>query len=261
LGPSLMAVRLPRVAPQPFPSASHVNVFLNSRRVKDPVAFVRASADVLLSQRVPGSVWRDLLGHGSGCSCTAGERTRRRASARTQTENGYVLLPGSTWEMLLRAAQNPAVFSRKDRLQRSRTRYAHHRAARKQSPPEQKHLHRKAMVQARKGRTKEAIDMMKRGIEAYPENSFFPQSIGVIYARQRKFQKAEEYLQLALEVDPGNSSALQALARLHAKKGNVERARQLFQEAFDVRPSFCWLCLFTGAFARKSRDKSRTTAG
>lgn len=190
------------------------------------------------------SVWTSLLPAAppqQGPSAPGSAQPWRLVSSDSSDEEPFSLI-ACAWEMLLRGAENPAEFSRNDRSYRSRTRYSQHRAARPLCSPEERELHRRAMYKHRKGRTNDAIKMLRTGMEQYPTNSFFATSIGSIYSKKKKYQKAEEYLQHALRVNPDNSVVLNALGGVRAKQGDADQARQLYQQAVEARPAELYLC-------------------
>lgn len=187
-------------------------------------------------------VWQRLATPGSASNgnhppvarvktCTAATTTFQSASISAQVE-----FAACAWKVLLRAAEVPLEQARSDHQVRARTRHLHHRALAK--PPastSEKDLHRKAMFHVRKGRSDEAVRLLKVGMERYPHNSFFPHSVGVLMSRQRQFDNAQKFLEQALKVDPGNSAALQALGGVHSKLGNGATARSMFEEAAKAR--------------------------
>ena len=180
--------------------------------------------------------WNSLLPtieHFQPSGQSTGEPWRLRSSASENTEPN--LLTACAWKVLLRGAENPTEFSRTDRRQRSRARYAQHKAAQPPCAAEEMYLHRKAMYKHRKGKSMDAIKLLKEGMSMYPSNCFFATSIGSIYSKKRQYQQAENYLQQALEVNPNSSVVLNALAGVKAKRGHADQARELFQQAVNVR--------------------------
>lgn len=181
------------------------------------------------------SVWTSLLPAPPHSTPVPASTQSWRLGSSDSNDAEPFSLTACAWEMLLRGADNPAEFSRNDRGHRFRSRYAQHRAARPLCSAEERDLHRKAMYQHRKGRTKDAITMLRTGMDKYPTNSFFATSIGSIYSKKRKYQKAEKYLQQALQVNPDSSVVLNALGGVRAKLGDADHARQLYQQAVEVR--------------------------
>lgn len=233
-----MALRLGGV-----PSAVHATLHTpaSSQRGAHPTAAVARVDSDTVSAQPQKNVWSSLLQHDSRntCSQPAVQPLRLRSSASNDSEP--FSLTACVWEMLLRGAENPAEFSRNDRSQRSRTRYSKHRASRPPCSKEEMDLHRTAMYKHRKGRTNDAIKLLRSGMSKYPTNCFFATSIGSIYSKKRKYEKADEYLQQALEVNPNSSVVLNALAGVRAKLGDADHARQLYQQAVDVRPAYLYM--------------------
>lgn len=221
-----------RVVPPPqTPSAG-------PQRCAHTAALARAD-DTIPPVQSQTQAWNSLLPtaeYFEAAGQSTGELWRLRSSASDNAEPD--LLTACAWEILLRGAENPTEFGRTDRRQRSRTRYAQHRAAQPPCAAEEMHLHRTAMYKHRKGKSMDAIKLLKRGMSLYPSNCFFATSIGSIYSKQRKYQQAEEYLQQALDVNPNSSVVLNALAGVKAKKGHVDEARELFERAVKVRTAY-----------------------
>lgn len=188
-----------------------------------------------------GEVWQRLARIGSAphgnhppaarLATRAPDETAIQASASAEVD-----FAACAWKVLLRAAECPLEQARSDQHIRARTRHLHHRASSK--PPasaSERDLHRKAMFQARKGRSDEAARLLKVGLEQYPHNSFFPHSLGVMMSKRSRFEEAKKFLQLALDIDNGNSAALQALGRVYSQLGDGAQARDLFEEAVKAR--------------------------
>jgi tetratricopeptide (TPR) repeat protein len=219
----------------------HTLVVNPPRGTHVPAAAARGDVDTAASQPQQ-NVWSSLLqpaGYSQPAAVSTSQSCRHRWSA--SNDLGPFSLTACAWEMLLRGAEDPTEFSRSDRRQRSRTRYAHHRAARPSCSKEEMDLHMMAMYRHRKGRTREAIKLLKSGMSMYPNNCFFATSLGSIYSKQGKHKQAEEFLEQALVDNPENSVVLNALAGVKAKLGDADHARQLFERAVDVRP--CSLAL------------------
>lgn len=71
-----------------------------------------------------------------------------------------------------------------------------------------KYLQIKANELVNKGNYKEAIQMINKGIEKYPDNDYLISLLGRSYKELKDLEKAELYFQKALQINPNNEFAL-----------------------------------------------------
>lgn len=85
-------------------------------------------------------------------------------------------------------------------------------------------------------RLEEALEMVKKSVEAEPENSSYLDTIGWIYFQLGDYQKAKEYIQKAIEFDAGNATQYDHLAEVYMKLGEGEKALEAWREALKFEP-------------------------
>ena len=90
-----------------------------------------------------------------------------------------------------------------------------------------------------KGDTLASIDIIKEGIEAYPESNIeLIKNLTSYYLSANKTEEAYTYIKLAIEKDPGNKSLHFAFGDLSGRKGEYEQALESYQEAINIDPEY-----------------------
>ncbi|MFC2097785.1 tetratricopeptide repeat protein [Bacteroidota bacterium] len=90
-----------------------------------------------------------------------------------------------------------------------------------------------------KGDTLASIEIIKKGIEAFPENNVeLIKQLTSYYLTAKKTDESFTYIQLAIEKDPGNKSLHFALGHLYDKRGEFEKSLESYQEAINIDPEF-----------------------
>lgn len=90
-----------------------------------------------------------------------------------------------------------------------------------------------------KGDTLIGVEVLKDGIDAYPEDNI--QLINHLinyYLTANKIDEAFIYIQLAIEKDPGNKTLHFALGHLFDKKGEFESSIASYEEAINIDPEY-----------------------
>jgi tetratricopeptide (TPR) repeat protein len=85
-------------------------------------------------------------------------------------------------------------------------------------------VHRTASVLVELGRKDEAIDVLRNGLEHYPEVAANNRLLGFLLREQGRSRAAIKRLQAAADLDPFHLELQQALAELHEVLGNPEQA-------------------------------------
>ncbi|HOP26901.1 MAG TPA: hypothetical protein PLM22_06245 [Candidatus Sabulitectum sp.] len=82
----------------------------------------------------------------------------------------------------------------------------------------------------RSGRSEEALDVSRKGLEDWPENI----SVNVVFGRcaldQRLFDDAMKVFEKVISIDPLNLIAIKSLAELHFERENWNRSIELCEE-------------------------------
>jgi tetratricopeptide (TPR) repeat protein len=85
-------------------------------------------------------------------------------------------------------------------------------------------VHRTAAVLVELGREEEAINVLRKGLEHYPEVAANNRLLGFLLQEQGRNRAATKRLQAAADLDPFHLELQQALAELHEVLGNSEQA-------------------------------------
>ena len=82
----------------------------------------------------------------------------------------------------------------------------------------------------RSGRSEEALDVSRKGLEDWPDNI----SVNVVFGRcaldQRLFDDAMKVFEKVISIDPLNLIAIKSLAELHFERENWNRSIELCEE-------------------------------
>ena len=106
----------------------------------------------------------------------------------------------------------------------------------------ERQLHREAMAALRSpDRADKGLQMLHQGVEDWPNNPFFPHSLGMHYWRNRATHaEARQWFQHTLGLDDQNPVALVAFAKFLAQQDTPEAAREMFGRATQVCHSSKW---------------------
>ncbi|KAB2840740.1 MAG: tetratricopeptide repeat protein, partial [Melioribacteraceae bacterium] len=73
-------------------------------------------------------------------------------------------------------------------------------------------------------RLNEALEMVKKSVEADPENSSYLDTIGWVYYQLGEYEKAKSYIEKAIQSDAGNATQYDHLGDVYLKLGNRIKA-------------------------------------
>ena len=85
-------------------------------------------------------------------------------------------------------------------------------------------------------RLEEALGMVKKSVEAEPENSSYLDTIGWVYFQLGDYEKAKEYIEKAIKYDEGNVTQFDHLGDVYLKLGDGDKAIELWNEALKLEP-------------------------
>ena len=97
-------------------------------------------------------------------------------------------------------------------------------------------LFMKAFIYKETGDTANAVVLLRKVCDLYPNYDPAFEELGILYAI-RHDALALEYLNTALEINPQNTSALYALAMFHQETGKPEEAEELYKRILDINPN------------------------
>jgi len=86
----------------------------------------------------------------------------------------------------------------------------------------------------RNERLPEALDMIKRAVEAEPTNSSFLDSLGWVYFKLGQLDEAERHLTDAARRSTRSATIQEHLGDLHQKRGQLEQARAAWRKALSL---------------------------
>jgi predicted TPR repeat methyltransferase len=87
------------------------------------------------------------------------------------------------------------------------------------------------------GELEGARECFTKATELAPENALAWNNLGVCLRRLQRFEEAADCLLRALKLNPGQSKTYEALGKLLYRLGKVERARELYEEWVRQEPS------------------------
>jgi CubicO group peptidase (beta-lactamase class C family) len=100
-------------------------------------------------------------------------------------------------------------------------------------------LNRLGYILLRSGKSKEAIEIFKLNVEAYPQRSNTYDSLAEAYQSSNDRELATQNYKKALELDPNNTSATEALKRLATPPVVVDaKVLDTYVGEYEVRPGF-----------------------
>lgn len=85
-------------------------------------------------------------------------------------------------------------------------------------------------------RLNEALEMVKKSVEADPENSSYLDTIGWVYYQLGEYEKAKSYIEKAIQSDAGNATQYDHLGDVYLKLGNRIKAVEAWNEALKLEP-------------------------
>ena len=97
-------------------------------------------------------------------------------------------------------------------------------------------LFMKAFIYKETGDTANAVVLLRKVCDLYPQYDPAFEELGILYAT-RHDALALEYLGTAIQINPQNTSALYALAMFHQETGKPEQAEELYKQILDINPN------------------------
>jgi tetratricopeptide (TPR) repeat protein len=94
-----------------------------------------------------------------------------------------------------------------------------------------------AQIVAKQGRTREAVDLLQKEIQASGEDAAVLATLGSLYRDLGQEEDAIRWLERAVALDPGNLNALLTLGTLHSSIGHQDEAERYFQMAVEAGAS------------------------
>ncbi len=94
-------------------------------------------------------------------------------------------------------------------------------------------LFMKGFIYKEKGDTANAVTLLQRVCDLYPDYASAFEELGVLYA-SRSNPMAVEYLNTAITLEPSNTNALYALAMYYQERGEMEPAESLYHRMLDI---------------------------
>lgn len=94
-------------------------------------------------------------------------------------------------------------------------------------------LFMKGFIYKERGDTAEAVTLLRKVCNLYPDYEPAFEELGVLYAN-RKNPLAAEYLTTALLLEPNNTNAMYALAMYHQERQEMDEAEALYRRMLDV---------------------------
>ena len=94
-------------------------------------------------------------------------------------------------------------------------------------------LFMKGFIYKEKGDTANAVTLLQRVCDLYPDYAPAFEELGVLYAA-RSNPMAAEYLNTALQLEPSNTNTLYALAMYHQERGEMDAAETLYHRILDI---------------------------
>jgi tetratricopeptide (TPR) repeat protein len=83
----------------------------------------------------------------------------------------------------------------------------------------------------------EAVDVLREGLESYPENAVLCNNLAALLDLLGNHQEAEELLRVALAEEPSMPQLSKNLGDLHYRSGNYDDAWDAYQRVVNLQPS------------------------
>ena len=99
-------------------------------------------------------------------------------------------------------------------------------------------LHQRAIAAFQRGESEEAVDLLRRAIDANPESAVAANDLGSILAQMGRTTEAISAFRRAIELVPGYPEAHNNLANLYQMTGNLEEAVASYHTALRLRPEY-----------------------
>lgn len=96
-------------------------------------------------------------------------------------------------------------------------------------------LFMKAFIYKETGDTVNAVTLLRKVCDLYPQYDPAFEELGILYAT-RHDPMALEYLNTALRINPQNTSALYAMAMFHQETEHPKEAEELYKQILDIYP-------------------------
>lgn len=97
-------------------------------------------------------------------------------------------------------------------------------------------LFMKAFIYKETGDTSNAVVLLRKVCDLYPQYDPAFEELGILYA-MRHDAMALEYLGTAIQINPQNTSARYALAMFHQETGKPEQAEEIYKQLLDINPN------------------------
>lgn len=97
-------------------------------------------------------------------------------------------------------------------------------------------LFMKAFIYKETGDTANAVTLLRKVCDIYPQYDPAFEELGILYAT-RHDALALDYLNTAIQLNPQSTSALYALAMFHQETGKPEQAEELYKQILDINPN------------------------
>ena len=102
-----------------------------------------------------------------------------------------------------------------------------------QEPNNRTALFMKGFIYKEKGDTTNAVGLLRKVCDLYPDYAPAFEQLGVLYA-SRLNPLAVEYLGTALRLEPSNTNTMYALAMYHQERGEMDEAEALYHNILDI---------------------------
>jgi len=79
-----------------------------------------------------------------------------------------------------------------------------------------------------------AIQILRRGLNFFPNSIAILTNLGSVYRAQNQFSKAEEYFQKAILLNPKDPSVLVNFANLKRDQNQIDQSITLYEQAYDI---------------------------
>lgn len=86
------------------------------------------------------------------------------------------------------------------------------------------------------GKKEEALLLLQKGYELYPDNSFLLIELINHYLLGGEPEKAEGYLDAAIKQDPNNASFYRAKGTLYEKTKQLDKAQEMYKKTLEIDP-------------------------
>lgn len=103
---------------------------------------------------------------------------------------------------------------------------------------EARQLYNQGLKELQRGNHSEAIDLLRRAIEQFPNYAEAHHLLGMAYANTRQTTSAESELKMAIALHPNFARAYHDLGLLYVHLGHLQQAEQTLTEAMAVYPRY-----------------------